>query len=590
MAIPLTTYVTITVNLSNPGITRAGFGTPMVLSNTGNAWATPELTRKYAKGGFSTDFPSTTPEYAALTAIFAQPSPPPLVVVGKGTLLPTQTKTVSLASVVAGAKYLINVSCLGKAWSAAYTALSAVAWVALTVYPKGALVTNDTGKNYVCITSGTAAGAGGPTGTGANITDGTVHWMYVGPTGATVYNDAIAYQLVNQLTPAAWVASTPYLVGDRVTNDTAPTKIYECTVAGTSAGSGGPTGTTPAADGGVTWKFIANTPPFVATLTGSVLSKIVTVTATAGSWFALEPVASGDPSAVSNLMTLLDTTADPGVATDLTAILNADATWYGLTLLFKSHPIVDTASTGAAAWAESNGRLLVASFSDTACATTAFSSGTDVLHTLTGQGGTYMAPQWHPRDAEFLDACTFGYFLSIDPGKDNWRLKPLAGPTPVNLTSTQQANLDARRAGYFSTVGGQNVLAGNGMVESTLYGFIDTRRNLDWYATNLQADLVNLEISNNKVGNTRNGRDRIRLAIVARNDAGVTQGVIAPDPLDPNNPTTPVNAPYTVTVPDVVPISDPNFNPATRAFTGVSTSWKLANAINSIGVVMNVSQ
>jgi hypothetical protein len=41
-------------------------------------------------------------------------------------------------------------------------------------------VTNDTGKVYLCTTSGTSAGSGGPTGTGTNITDGTAHWTFVG--------------------------------------------------------------------------------------------------------------------------------------------------------------------------------------------------------------------------------------------------------------------------------------------------------------------------------------------------------------------------------------------------------------------------
>jgi uncharacterized phage protein gp47/JayE len=42
------------------------------------------------------------------------------------------------------------------------------------------VVTNDGGRVYVCITSGTSAGSGGPTGTGTDITDGTVHWRYLG--------------------------------------------------------------------------------------------------------------------------------------------------------------------------------------------------------------------------------------------------------------------------------------------------------------------------------------------------------------------------------------------------------------------------
>ena len=50
------------------------------------------------------------------------------------------------------------------------------AWQASTAYAVGDSVTNDSGKGYVCDTAGTSAGSGGPTGTGANITDGTARW------------------------------------------------------------------------------------------------------------------------------------------------------------------------------------------------------------------------------------------------------------------------------------------------------------------------------------------------------------------------------------------------------------------------------
>jgi hypothetical protein len=52
----------------------------------------------------------------------------------------------------------------------------------------------------------------------------------------------------------AWVASTPYLVGDVVRNND---NIYKATRAGTSAGSGGPSGEGDSiVDSGVTWKYI----------------------------------------------------------------------------------------------------------------------------------------------------------------------------------------------------------------------------------------------------------------------------------------------------------------------------------------------
>lgn len=520
MPLPLSSVVSVTVNLQSPGITRQGFGVPLLLSNTGNAWATPELTRTYTKDSYATDFPSTTPEYAALAALFSQPAPPKNVMVGKGPNKPTETVTVTVQTATSGVVYTLNVSCNGTLWSAKYTAQ--------------------------------------PGDTTTNIAAG----------------------LVVKLTPAAWQALTAYSVGDRVLNDSG--KLYECTVAGTSAGAGGPTGTGAAiVDATVTWKYVV-TPNFTAANVGAV---ITATGSAAGKWFALEPLAGGDPAAVSDLMTMADTTADPGVATDLTAILGADASWYALLLLFKSSAILSTPTTGAGPWAQANSRLLVASVADTACATSTFAAGSDVLKTLTNQGASYVAAQWHPRGYEFLDACTIGYFIGLEPGSDNWRFKVLTGPTPVHLTATQVDNLDDRRAGYFSELGGRNVLAGGGYVESATFGFIDVRRNVDWYTANLQADLIDLEIKTSKLFNTTGGRRKIATAISSRNETGIRKGVISPEALDPDND---VQEAYTVTVP---PVSDTSsFDPATRALSGVSTTWRIAHAINSMAVTVNVVQ
>lgn len=58
-------------------------------------------------------------------------------------------------------------------------AVATANWAASTAYNKGDLALNDSGKTYVCITVGTSASSGGPTGTGSNITDGTAHWKYL---------------------------------------------------------------------------------------------------------------------------------------------------------------------------------------------------------------------------------------------------------------------------------------------------------------------------------------------------------------------------------------------------------------------------
>jgi len=81
---------------------------------------------------------------------------------------------------------------------------------------------------------------------------------YAGPTRESVLhmnNISTPYQVLPVVT-ATWAASTAYGVGDKRLNGG---NAYYCTVAGTSASSGGPTGTGSAiTDGTVTWKYITN--------------------------------------------------------------------------------------------------------------------------------------------------------------------------------------------------------------------------------------------------------------------------------------------------------------------------------------------
>lgn len=60
-----------------------------------------------------------------------------------------------------------------------------VAWTASTPYAAGQTVLNDSGKGYVCVTDGTSAASGGPTGTVPAypyIADGSVNWAYLAGT------------------------------------------------------------------------------------------------------------------------------------------------------------------------------------------------------------------------------------------------------------------------------------------------------------------------------------------------------------------------------------------------------------------------
>ena len=59
------------------------------------------------------------------------------------------------------------------------TLATLTSWAPTTAYSIGARRTNAS-RCYICITGGTSAGSGGPTTTAADITDGTVHWRYLG--------------------------------------------------------------------------------------------------------------------------------------------------------------------------------------------------------------------------------------------------------------------------------------------------------------------------------------------------------------------------------------------------------------------------
>lgn len=75
---------------------------------------------------------------------------------------------------------------------------------------------------------------------------------------ARVRNSSAADQITGLtvgMSASAWVASTAYAVGNIRANGS---NVYRVTAAGTSAGSGGPTGTGASiTDGGVTWEYLA---------------------------------------------------------------------------------------------------------------------------------------------------------------------------------------------------------------------------------------------------------------------------------------------------------------------------------------------
>lgn len=164
------------------------------------------------------------------------------------------------------------------------------AWEIGFDYELGAFVLTSNGQIYECVDPGISASE--PTGTGTGIVDGGVLWDYVmefprvlefatpsGDAGRGVfhafattgghflaYTDEVnGYHLYTESTDTwvavaagvtqAWEANTAYLAGNQVTNDG---NVYICDQSGTSAGSGGPTGTgTNITDNSARWDYVS---------------------------------------------------------------------------------------------------------------------------------------------------------------------------------------------------------------------------------------------------------------------------------------------------------------------------------------------
>lgn len=211
----------------------------------------------------------------------------------------------------------------GHAWSRPYMK-TVPPWQPSTAVRQGNVRVNG-GSLYVCITAGTTAASGGPTATnsGATINDGTAVWTWFG------YNTVTTDPVTSQ---TAWAASTAYALAAQVTNGG---NVYAVVVAGTSAASGGPTGTGNAiVDGTVTWTYlgVVHANPYVhdfptyaySTSAPSGLTNVHNFAAQPASAQAAVSVAGGSGYAVNDTITLTGGTFTVAAVLRVTAV-NAGA-------------------------------------------------------------------------------------------------------------------------------------------------------------------------------------------------------------------------------------------------------------------------
>lgn len=151
MALP--DHVTISITADSVGIARAGFGIPLIVSHTA-AWA--ERVRSYTDlAGVAADFAVTTsPEYLAAQALFAQNPHPQTIKIGRASLAPTQVYVLT-PTAVDSTPYVVTVAGEGVTTTTVTFTSDATATVAEITAGLHALIDVVVGNNYTSVDGAT---------------------------------------------------------------------------------------------------------------------------------------------------------------------------------------------------------------------------------------------------------------------------------------------------------------------------------------------------------------------------------------------------------------------------------------------------
>jgi hypothetical protein len=266
-------------------------------------------------------------------------------------------------------------------------------------------------------------------------------------------------------------------------------------------------------------------------------------------------------------LSLKNTTADPGIATDLAAALVADSDWYGLQLDSNSKAEVDA----AASWAESNKKLFVPFTCDSECMDSGVTD--DVGSVLKGFGYVYTGLLFNGNDTfSYAGAAWMGGRFPFQPGSYTWAFKTLGGVKADDLTPSQQTALENKRINTYTTIAS---------VDVTLKGitaggeFLDITQFIDWLKSEIQVRVFGRMANLPKIPFTDLGVDIIVNEVKGALSAGVRVGGL--DPGDGKDIAAPdASAPA---VADVDTIDRAN-----RHLPDVKFSGRLAGAIHDLDI------
>lgn len=302
---------------------------------------------------------------------------------------------------------------------------------------------------------------------------------------------------------------------------------------------------------------------YTAATTGSAGSLTVQVTAdAAGDWFSIEI----DNADIGNL-TISQNHADPGIATDLAAIVAYDPAWYALATVYNSKAM----NAAATAAVEAMDRIYVFDANDTTCATVVVASADDSFEDGFDSARARSSGWYHPSPGQFMAPALMGRCLPLEPGSETWALKRVSGPNRVALSSTHRSNIVARNANsYEEPVPGVGATFNGTMFDGE---FIDTVRGLDWLRDDMTKAVFEVLVGNDKVPFTNPGIALIENAVKGSLQRAENRGII--------------DVGWVVTVPDVADVA--LVDKAARRLPDVKFTATLAGAVHSVVITGVVS-
>ena len=483
----LNPFVVSTTSTQPVGVPRAAFGMAALLSYNASAFGA-DRTRFYASvDEVAADFPSLTgPECLWATAVFSQADPvPDRIAILRGALPPTMLYTGSVYALTAGETYVVKVRGQGVTTTDIEIPLS------LTDITVSAVA--NASETFTSVAHGMVTGDGPYrlTNSGGGLPAGTAvdtnYWII--KLTADTFQLASSYANAIALTPVAITTDgTGTHTVSRKSNDVLVALLVD------------------------RLNSVVGKNYTAAQVTGSGDTDTFTVTGSAAAaWFSIEVMPSQ--------LALALTHADPGVATDLTAIAaapNGDA-WYELQTAYNSTAY----ATAAAAWCEASTppRTYGLDTCNTLSVTNAGTTGNDVINVLHALGYARTMCSYHNRPAEFVAGAAAGRTLAHDPGSIARAHKGLVGVTPMTLTSTQISNLIGTATapgkcgnGYFY-VGGVGNFAPGRMASGEWW---DVVRNDDAVNSDMEADLFDMLRMNNLVPYSPEGIAMVEGVVRAR--------------------------------------------------------------------------